>query len=481
MILSILATVAVLAAIAVITAALLLAETVLVYIALGLAGASVLLLLGAFVQDRFGGGDPDRTGGLGKASVQVAAFSGVEAPAGAHVAPEHSGRAPVPVPGPVREASESEPPLWPTSEGEDSGHEDPEYEVPRWQTPTARDWPEPDTAETGPTVEGSRWRTPAEDGRPTQAQASEEQDDLADGEVSDGFVPRPADDERTQETPEPFHGSSGSSSDETEDHVDVEGRDGDARSEEDESPLDHDAPGSSDDIDGEPVEDGADPVTEKTPEAQDPPPRSEDEDVEKDRNGDDTGTFENIASDDTSVESGTAEEEPEPEASSPGGVDEAEEDVDASVGEEEEARSFAYRIPGRPSEEEDEGGVDAPDVSEGPLVSEDEVSRDEGGAEDGHEGPRERGDGGEETSEDTEDPRKDHGEQSSDPDVTAVFAYRIPGREEREDGPEEDPDAEETAEFVREERQDTARPAEEEPVAAYAAAVDRDEETDEKR
>ena len=64
--------------------------------------------------------------------------------------------------------------------------------------------------------------------------------------------------------------------------------------------------------------------------------------------------------------------------------------------------------------------------------------------------------------------------------MTAVFSYRIPGREEREDGPEEDTDAEETAVFTREEREEAGGPAEEEPVAAYAAVVDRDEETDEK-
>lgn len=489
MILSILATVAVLAAIAVITAALLLAETVLVYIALGLAGASVLLLLGAFVQDGFGGGDADRTGGLGKSSVQVAAFSGVEVSPDAHVAPEHSGRAPVPVPGPVREASESERPLRPTSEGEDSGHGEPEYEVPRWQTPTAQDWPEPDTVEPdpAPTVEDSRWQTPAEGGWPVPVQAFGAQDALADGETADGSGPRPTDDERAQESPETSQGSS-DSSDETE-GADVEGHGGGERSDEAGSSLDHDDLGSFDDADGEPVEDGADPVMEEAPEDPDLPERSEDGSLEEDRIGDDAGTFEDIVSDDASAESGTADEAPEAEEPSSGEVDETEEDVDASVGEEEGARPFAYRIPGRPSEAEDEDTADAPE--EDPVVSEDEESRDDGTAEedveesveDGHEDPEEHGEDGEETSDDTEDPREDHEEQVPDPDVTAVFSYRIPGSEEREDGPEEDTDAEaeETAVFTPEEREEAGRPAEEEPVAAYAAVVDRDEETDEKR
>ena len=69
------------------------------------------------------------------------------------------------------------------------------------------------------------------------------------------------------------------------------------------------------------------------------------------------------------------------------------EDVDASVGEEEGARSFVYRIPERPSAAEDEDTADAPE--EDPVVSEDEESRDDGtveadvdeSVEDGHEDP----------------------------------------------------------------------------------------------
>src|SRR5699024_3665542 len=82
-ILSILATVAVLAALVVIAAALLLAETVLVYIALGLGVVSVLLLLGVLVQGRVGEDETARersgTDGLGKSSVPTAVTSSQEA------------------------------------------------------------------------------------------------------------------------------------------------------------------------------------------------------------------------------------------------------------------------------------------------------------------------------------------------------------------------------------------------------------------
>lgn len=147
MILSILATVAVLTAIAVIVAALVFAETVLVYVALGLAGVSVLLLLGALLQGRSGVGDrPDRTDGLGKASVPVMAATAASAVPIAHVESENPGRVPAPASEPVREPHVPERPAWPTPTAEDSGHGEPEYDVPRWQTPTAHDWPEPDTA-----------------------------------------------------------------------------------------------------------------------------------------------------------------------------------------------------------------------------------------------------------------------------------------------------------------------------------------------
>lgn len=147
MILSILATVAVLTAIAVIVAALVFAETVLVYVALGLAGVSVLLLLGALLQERSGGGGrPDRTDGLGKASVPVMAATAASAVPIAHVESENPGRVPAPASEPVREPHVPERPAWPTPVAEDAGHGEPEYDVPRWQTPTAHDWPEPDTA-----------------------------------------------------------------------------------------------------------------------------------------------------------------------------------------------------------------------------------------------------------------------------------------------------------------------------------------------
>ncbi|MCK9873675.1 AAA family ATPase [Nocardiopsis dassonvillei] len=138
---------AVLTAIAVIVAALVFAETVLVYVALGLAGVSVLLLLGALLQGRSGvGGRPDRTDGLGKASVPVMAATAASAVPIAHVESENPGRVPAPASEPVREPHVPERPAWPTPAAEDAGHGEPEYDVPRWQTPTAHDWPEPDTA-----------------------------------------------------------------------------------------------------------------------------------------------------------------------------------------------------------------------------------------------------------------------------------------------------------------------------------------------
>ncbi|MEU1898730.1 AAA family ATPase [Nocardiopsis dassonvillei] len=138
---------AVLTAIAVIVAALVFAETVLVYVALGLAGVSVLLLLGALLQGRSGGGGgPDRTDGLGKASVPVMAATAASAVPIAHVESENPGRVPAPASEPVREPHVPERPAWPTPVAEDAGHGEPEYDVPRWQTPTAHDWPEPDTA-----------------------------------------------------------------------------------------------------------------------------------------------------------------------------------------------------------------------------------------------------------------------------------------------------------------------------------------------
>ncbi|WP_051061304.1 hypothetical protein [Nocardiopsis prasina] len=153
MILSLLATVAVLAALVVIAAALVLAEPTLVYFALGLGGLSVLLLLGALLQGRFGGSSSDtaRTDGLGKSSVPVvAAASAAGAVPGTQWEPEHSGRVPAPAAQPVRESAVTEP-LVPTGHevGEpraaaaEENEEEAEFEVPRWQTPTMGSWPEP--------------------------------------------------------------------------------------------------------------------------------------------------------------------------------------------------------------------------------------------------------------------------------------------------------------------------------------------------
>ncbi|WP_121186171.1 hypothetical protein [Nocardiopsis sp. Huas11] len=111
MILSILATVAVLAAIATIAAALFLAEITLVYIALGLGGISVLLLAAALIQGglRKAGQDRTRTGtdGLGKSSVPAVATTAATPP-GTHSVPEDSGRVPAPASGPVRDSVVSE-------------------------------------------------------------------------------------------------------------------------------------------------------------------------------------------------------------------------------------------------------------------------------------------------------------------------------------------------------------------------------------
>ena len=165
MILSILATVAVLAAIAVIAAALVFAETVLVYIALGLAGVSVLLLLGSAIQGRLVESRTGRPGtdGLGKSSVPTGAAMTAATATGPHVEPEHAGRVPVPAHGPVREAP-ADTPAWTAPVADDPGHGEPEYDVPRWQTPTAHEWPEPDTAPQVPDETTARWDTPAEDG-----------------------------------------------------------------------------------------------------------------------------------------------------------------------------------------------------------------------------------------------------------------------------------------------------------------------------
>ena len=154
MILSILATVAVLAAIAVIAAALVFAETALVYIALGLGALSVLLLLGALLQGRFGadGRDTARTDGLGKSSV----------PAVPAAAPdptwesERSGRVPAPAEESVRDTPVPDARPW-----SEEPQEEPEFDVPRWETPTKGDWPEPVQAAQTPPPQDEPVEAPA--------------------------------------------------------------------------------------------------------------------------------------------------------------------------------------------------------------------------------------------------------------------------------------------------------------------------------
>ncbi|OLT29113.1 hypothetical protein BJF83_00325 [Nocardiopsis sp. CNR-923] len=150
MILSIIATVAVLAAIAVMAAALLLAETTLVYVALGLGAVSALLLVGAVVQGRFGGGGPNRersgTDGLGKSSVPATAPAQYERS-------DEWGRAPAPAQTPVGEVSV--PPGRGTGPvAERTGPEESERHAPRGETPASAAWPDhPDTADPVPSWE----------------------------------------------------------------------------------------------------------------------------------------------------------------------------------------------------------------------------------------------------------------------------------------------------------------------------------------
>ncbi|WP_028647766.1 hypothetical protein [Nocardiopsis sp. CNT312] len=148
MILSILAAVAVLAAIAAIAAALLFAEPALVYVALALGAVSSLLLLGALVQAGVRGRRTDHrapgTDGLGKASVPVTAVAGAE-----YAQPEHSGRAPAPAHPPVREATVPETAQVPPA-AEHHGAGEPDFEVPRWEIPTAGAWHRPSEDEAEP-------------------------------------------------------------------------------------------------------------------------------------------------------------------------------------------------------------------------------------------------------------------------------------------------------------------------------------------
>ncbi|MEU3307282.1 hypothetical protein [Nocardiopsis sp. NPDC006832] len=145
---------AVLAAIAVIAAALVFAETALVYIALGLGALSVLLLLGALLQGRFGadGRDTARTDGLGKSSV----------PAVPAAAPDptwesgRSGSVPAPAEESVRDTPVPDARPW----GEEP-QEEPEFDVPRWETPTKGDWPEPVQAAQTPPPQDEPVEAPA--------------------------------------------------------------------------------------------------------------------------------------------------------------------------------------------------------------------------------------------------------------------------------------------------------------------------------
>ncbi|NYJ33297.1 hypothetical protein [Nocardiopsis aegyptia] len=141
---------AVLAAIATIAAALLLAETTLVYFALGLGGISVLLLLAALIQGgiRAAGQDRTRTGtdGLGKSSVPAVA-STAATPPGAHYGPEDSGRVPAPAHGPVRDSV--------VSEHGSTGF-----------TPVTGEWPETATGSPDPDPARPHGHRPGEDTRP---------------------------------------------------------------------------------------------------------------------------------------------------------------------------------------------------------------------------------------------------------------------------------------------------------------------------
>jgi hypothetical protein len=158
-ILSILATVAVLAAIATVAAALFLAETTLVYIALGLGGISVLLLLAALVQGGISTGRQERTrtgtDGLGKSSVPAVATTAATPP-GTYGEPGDSGRVPAPAHhGPVRDTVVS-------------GQEVPGV------TPAPGDWPQPATGSLGPDPAGPYGDVPAEEALPApRPEASE--------------------------------------------------------------------------------------------------------------------------------------------------------------------------------------------------------------------------------------------------------------------------------------------------------------------
>jgi hypothetical protein len=163
-ILSILATVAVLAAIATVAAALFLAETTLVYIALGLGGISVLLLLAALVQGGISTGRQERTrtgtDGLGKSSVP-AVVTTAATPPGTYGEAEDSGRVPAPAHhGPVRDTVVS-------------GQEVPGV------TPAPGDWPQPATGSLGPDPAGPYGDVPAEEALPAPRPEASEPDSPA--------------------------------------------------------------------------------------------------------------------------------------------------------------------------------------------------------------------------------------------------------------------------------------------------------------
>ena len=208
MILSILATVAVLAAIAVIAAALVLAETTLVYIALGLGGLSVLLLLGALLQGRFGKDGPGtvRTGGLGKSSVPMTTGPGAGIAPGPVWEQEPTGRVPAPAEPPVRVT-----PVGETFETHrtDDGAEDPEFEIPRWETPTAGDRTEPVMAartpphtETPTAGDDARDETTFAPEATTAEEEREEHEDLVKAEPEEGSASEPVEEPTTVTEPE---------------------------------------------------------------------------------------------------------------------------------------------------------------------------------------------------------------------------------------------------------------------------------------
>ena len=182
MILSILATVAVLAAIVVMLSALVFAESVLVYIALGLGATSVLLMIGALVQQRSGttGPEPEFSGtdGLGKLSVPVTQARALATGATAVGSmpdtdeSEDSRRVPAPANGPVRDASV---PGTGTVE-EDIDHGEPEYEVPRWKTPTQGDWPDPVRTHVPAPEESPEEETPPAPAAPAGASAFDDEE-----------------------------------------------------------------------------------------------------------------------------------------------------------------------------------------------------------------------------------------------------------------------------------------------------------------